>query len=467
MPWSRTFFPAALSHIEQYELDVRWQEDESAPLWSSSTEANGCKLASTTHLRCRAQSIAAVENDEVVLWLDHVAQIVVASPASWQDLAQIVGRYVEQARTADDAIVSKARSLVSGIGAERERLDAIHEFVAREIRYVGLEHGQYSHVPKPSDVTLARRYGDCKDKTTLLIDMLAAVGIEASPVLVATDRFDPSRLDVPAAGYFDHLIACGRLSNGAPFCLDPTDAYSEAASLGGSIQGAVSLPINDEPQPTTLPSDSYRWVLTEQADMLVTAEGHLEETLRLQYEGPYAASLRANLSGLVESELVDWAEETYADVVSTMTTPSFEFAGLDEIEPTLQVNSEASYKKLVAPDEDLNYREDLPWLDRLLGYFITNNEHYYYDFPGVRYESEVRFKIARTWTPDRTGPRVEFRGEFGNLARRYEIDGNLITIKTMVGMPKRRIEVQEMEAFNDFITKLREHNHFRVLATLD
>ncbi|NND58992.1 MAG: hypothetical protein HKN49_01855 [Gammaproteobacteria bacterium] len=227
------------------------------------------------------------------------------------------------------------------------------------------------------------------------------------------------------------------------------------------------MPINDEPKPTTLPSDSYRWVLTEQADMLVTAEGHLEETLRLQYEGPYAASLRANLSGLVESELVDWAEETYADVVSTMTTPSFEFAGLDEIEPTLQVNSEASYKKLVAPDEDLNYREDLPWLDRLLGYFITNNEHYYYDFPGVRYESEVRFKIARTWTPDRTGPRVEFRGEFGNLARRYEIDGNLVTIKTMVGMPKRRIEVEEMEAFNDFISKLREHNHFRILATLD
>ena len=59
--------------------------------------------------------------------------------------------------------------------------------------------------PAPVERTLANRYGDCKDKSTLLLSLLRATGTEAYPVLVATERSDASALVVPSRGYFDHI----------------------------------------------------------------------------------------------------------------------------------------------------------------------------------------------------------------------------------------------------------------------
>ena len=47
--------------------------------------------------------------------------------------------------------------------------------------------GTNSHQPTPASETLALRYGDCKDKTVLLISLLKALGVEAHPALVNTE----------------------------------------------------------------------------------------------------------------------------------------------------------------------------------------------------------------------------------------------------------------------------------------
>ena len=82
--------------------------------------------------------------------------------------------------------------------------------------------------------TLALKYGDCKDKATLLVAMLRAAGIPSYVALLnAGSRLDvPSEL--PGMGLFDHAIV---YVPGKPCTLDRCDR---------SIRTPGQLPINDQ-----------------------------------------------------------------------------------------------------------------------------------------------------------------------------------------------------------------------------
>ncbi len=465
VPWSWIYYPRKLHHVQRFELTARWDQEAGAPNWYSTEEGFGCKAAATM-LTCAADALEPFPTDESVNYYDRMPQIGIGYKTGWSDIRRIVRGFVEEAMTADPKVVAKARELTQGQTTEAGKLSAIHEFVARDVRYVGLEHGHYSHVPRPSEVTLARRYGDCKDKTTLLLDMLRAVGIEAGPVLVSTHREDPDRLQIPASGYFDHLIACGEFGDGRPFCLDPTDAYSDPSHLGSWLQGAVALHLDSEDGPVKLPQETHRWRLDEKLAMTVSADGSLSESLTLSYDGPYAAQIRSSIAGMPRDERADWALEIYNDVVSSRVEPEFVFDGVDGLSDRLEVASQVTYDELLPHDENLYYTEDAVWLDRLLGYFVSGNEHYPYEFNGLQFTSTVTIEVDENWKPDRTSPDLDFRTVFGTLTRTHTIDGQTFRIETLVRMPHRRIEVDELEAFNRFLRTMQKHSTLKVKAPL-
>jgi transglutaminase-like putative cysteine protease len=69
----------------------------------------------------------------------------------------------------------------SGQSAEERASQALH-WVQDEIRYFSVSIGENSHRPQPPDIVLKRRFGDCKDKSQLLVSLYRAMGFEASPV---------------------------------------------------------------------------------------------------------------------------------------------------------------------------------------------------------------------------------------------------------------------------------------------
>lgn len=94
-------------------------------------------------------------------------------------------------------------------------------FVQGEIRYTGLDMGANSHAPNRPELVLARRFGDCKDKATLLIALLSEAGIPADPVLVNTEQRAAVARRLPSPLAFDHVIVRARLE-GREVWIDPT-----------------------------------------------------------------------------------------------------------------------------------------------------------------------------------------------------------------------------------------------------
>ena len=80
------------------------------------------------------------------------------------------------------------------------------ERLHREVRYTGVEFGAARLIPEFPSETLRRRFGDCKDKSTLLVAALRASGIEAYLALLSAGDDQDVSPDLPGLGMFDHAI---------------------------------------------------------------------------------------------------------------------------------------------------------------------------------------------------------------------------------------------------------------------
>jgi transglutaminase-like putative cysteine protease len=65
---------------------------------------------------------------------------------------------------------------------------AIAQFVQRDIRYVAIELGIGGWQAHPAADIFTHKYGDCKDKVTLMSSMLSEIGIESYYVSINTRR---------------------------------------------------------------------------------------------------------------------------------------------------------------------------------------------------------------------------------------------------------------------------------------
>ncbi len=87
----------------------------------------------------------------------------------------------------------------------QEKIEAVYEYIQRNIRYVFAHLGRGGYEPHFPDETLEAGYGDCKDQAVLAVALLRALGVQAFPALIETPRGGKSSRDVVAL-IFDHMI---------------------------------------------------------------------------------------------------------------------------------------------------------------------------------------------------------------------------------------------------------------------
>src|SRR5204862_5781783 len=90
------------------------------------------------------------------------------------------------------------------------KIQALAKFVQGEVRYVAIEIGIGGFRPHPAQDILRNRYGDCKDKATLLSALLREIGVESYYVLINSRR-GVVLPEFPSAMVFDHVILAIRI----------------------------------------------------------------------------------------------------------------------------------------------------------------------------------------------------------------------------------------------------------------
>lgn len=157
---------------------------------------------------------------------------------SWREIAEEYSNIVDRQIASADvkAVVDK---LVAGQKTRDEKAAAILDYLNHEVRYTGVEFGENSIVPHSPADTLKQKYGDCKDKSSLLVAMLRAAGIPAYVALLNAGFGEDLSPALPGMGMFDHAIVY--VPEPAEVWIDTTDEYATLGQRPTADQGRLAL----------------------------------------------------------------------------------------------------------------------------------------------------------------------------------------------------------------------------------
>jgi hypothetical protein len=133
-----------------------------------------------------------------------------------------------------DSITSQA---VNG----REKVRAIFKWVQKNIKYIAIEDGDNGFVPREASLVLKRRYGDCKDKTSILVAMIRSQGLKASFAWIGSRHLPYKYSEFASLVDDDHMIAVWWDEHDSPVILDGTTYSHSMENVPAFIQGKECL----------------------------------------------------------------------------------------------------------------------------------------------------------------------------------------------------------------------------------
>jgi transglutaminase-like putative cysteine protease len=198
--------------------------------------------------RIRAEPFAADSNDVLMT-------IKVSSPLTWNDIAAWYAGNAHDRYTLTPDVRTTLDEKVRGARTLTDSIRAVHDWVAQDIRYVSIALGLGGYQPRAPGEVLQTGYGDCKDKATFFVAALAALGVEAFPVLLSSSG-GVDRL-LPSIQQFDHVIAAVRQGDGYLYT-DMTSDLTPYGRLPPQEQGQFGLVVlrDGTSREITFPQDS-------------------------------------------------------------------------------------------------------------------------------------------------------------------------------------------------------------------
>jgi hypothetical protein len=176
--------------------------------------------------------------------------------ATWPEMGNWYQTLASGRRDPSPEIKLRVLELTVSAATPLDKMRALAQFVQHDIRYVAIELGIGGLQPHPAADIFAHRYGDCKDKATLMASMLHEVGIDSYYVVINSRRGSITP-DMPANDGFNHVILAIKLPDGMPdpsliativhpklgriLFFDPTNELTPFGQIGGYLQANYGL----------------------------------------------------------------------------------------------------------------------------------------------------------------------------------------------------------------------------------
>nr|WP_294942408.1 DUF3857 domain-containing protein [uncultured Mucilaginibacter sp.] len=163
--------------------------------------------------------------DNQPAWFDNYSHIQISDYGSWQEVVDWALKVNPVAFALKGDLAARVARLKADAAGNKEKyFRSAVQMVQDEVRYMGIELGEYSHRANTPEKVYNQRYGDCKDKALLLASVLMANGIEAHMVLINTDAGIKLDEYIPSPTVFDHAVCVATINQKAVY-VDATIAY--------------------------------------------------------------------------------------------------------------------------------------------------------------------------------------------------------------------------------------------------
>ena len=181
--------------------------------------------------------------------------------ANWEDMGRWYEKLISGQMQASEPMKQETTSLTAGKTALLPKIQAIAGFMQHDIRYVEIKLGIGGWQPHAAPDVFSHRYGDCKDKATLMHTMLREIGVDSYLVLINMRRGGVTSA-TPPRREFEHAILAIKLTDdvkdpsliavlqhprlGRILFFDPTNEVTPFGQIGGYLQANYGLLVTPE-----------------------------------------------------------------------------------------------------------------------------------------------------------------------------------------------------------------------------
>jgi tetratricopeptide (TPR) repeat protein len=372
---------------------------------------------------------------------------------SWPEVAAWWSELARDRLGPDASVRAEATTLVSPGASSRDKVAALHRYVASRIRYLNVNFGIGRMQPRPAPSILANRYGDCKDKHALLAALAEALGVDVRPVLIHSVRSD-LRDDVPGPQQFDHMISVARLGADPAdwLWLDTTNSLSLPGYLAPGLRDKRALLIERSGDGILVrtPANPPFPSLTEvELKGSMDAEGKLKARAIWRFRSDLELQLRAGFASVPQDrqgEVVrtaftaDWPEGKVSKVLVS-----------DPADVASPFRIEFDVESGVAPAQKRSWSLQIP----LPAIRLPNPDRGSDAAPEPivlelsEYVVRAEFDVAEGFTFE-APLSVTVQRPYGSFESAYSVEGRRIGVARTLKLKARSVPVEDLKSYEAF-----------------
>lgn len=423
------------------------------------------------------------KEDEMPNWRALAGQLIVTffsektkgrTYENWTDYATWYSQLTAGARDASPALQQKVQELAPPSMPLLQRIKALARFAQRDVRYAAIEIGIGGYQPHPASQVFSNRYGDCKDKATVLSSMLAQIGVKAYYLPVHTDRGIYSDKTPPTNG-FNHVILAIQMPQGS--FNEPMPALYQHPKLGQLLifdPTSTVVPLGQIP---SYEQDNYGLLVSDQGGELIHLPVSAPELnritrtakLNLLPDGSIKGEVEEVRTGIMAADGRDMYEhQTVADrrkvlehflgrMLGNFQLDSVEAENLDDIDKDLII-----HYKFSADHYAKNAGTLLLVRPRVLGEKLgvldaTKPRHYAYAFEAPTLQTDV-FEIALPdgYKVDELPDAAKVDFAFGEYSSKIENSGNTLKYSREYKIKATSIPAERIGDLNKFFHQINQ-----------
>jgi hypothetical protein len=390
--------------------------------------------------------------------------------ANWDDMGKWYVNLVGGRVDSSAEIKQQVASLTASKSTSLEKMQALAEFVQRDIRYVAIELGIGGYQPHPAPEVYSHRYGDCKDKATLLRSMLSEIGIETYHVPIYTMRGAVTP-QMPAHSGFNHVILAIKLPDGLNdpsliatlqhpklgriLFFDPTNELIPFGQLPGYLQANYGLLVTRDggelielpQQPSSMNSIERTATLT--LDATGTLKGEVKE-VRL---GERASSERHRLQSVAkDTDRIKPIEELLANSLASFHITRASVTNLQQTSQSFGFNYSFESPNYAKNAGDLLLVRPRVIGNKALGFLETKEPR---RFP-IEFEEPARdtdsfeITIPSGYVVDDIPPPVDADYGFASYHSKTVVNGNVVDYTRTFEVKELSVPVNKAEELKKF-----------------
>jgi Domain of Unknown Function with PDB structure (DUF3857)/Transglutaminase-like superfamily len=396
--------------------------------------------------------------------------------ANWDDMGKWYKNLTAGRMDASPEIKQEVATLTTGKNNTLQKMQALASFVQTDIRYVAIELGIGGWQPHPASQVFSHRYGDCKDKATLLRSMLGEIGVATYHVVIYTERGAVTP-QTPAHHGFNHAILAVKLPDGLDdpslvatmqhpklgkiLFFDPTNEFIPFGQLPGYLQANYGLLVTpDGGELIELPQQPSNMNSIERtATLTLDATGTLKGDVKEVRLGQRASSERGRLRKVTkDSDRIKPIEELLGSSLGSFHITHASVVNLEQTSQFFGFNYSFESPNYAKNAGDLLLVRPRVIGNKALGFLETKDPRL---FP-IEFEEPTRdtdtFKITipAGYVVDDVPPAVDADYGFASYHSKTVVTGNVVDYTRTFELKELSVPVGKAEELRKF---------YRIIAT--